>query len=132
LTFVGYLLSSWTPAFLWLASFGLVINWFGDSFDGTLARHRLAERARYGFFVDHVTDLFAQILIGTGLAVSSYVSFEAASMGLVTYLAIVIVALIRERVLGVFKITFMRFGPTEARLGLIALNTLLLFHVPLS
>src|SRR5687768_11536511 len=34
----------------------LVLNWFGDSLDGTLARVRHHERPRYGFYVDHVLD----------------------------------------------------------------------------
>src|SRR4029077_4045490 len=38
---------------LWVASAGLVINWFGDSLDGTLARFRKIERPRYGFFIDN-------------------------------------------------------------------------------
>jgi archaetidylinositol phosphate synthase len=130
LTFLGYLLSAWMPVFLWLASFGLAINWFGDSLDGTLARHRMMQRARYGFFVDHSTDLFAQILIGLGLAMSGFVRFEAASFALVAYLAALVVALLRERIQGVLKITIIRIGPTEVRCGLIAMNTLFFSYVP--
>ena len=34
----GYIRSPLNIQWLWLASFGLVVNWFGDSLDGTLAR----------------------------------------------------------------------------------------------
>lgn len=47
---VSYVLTNQNHAFLWLASLGLVINWFGDSLDGTLARYRKIERPQYGFF----------------------------------------------------------------------------------
>ena len=53
---LGYGLSQFHPAFLWLATLGFIINWFGDSLDGTLARIRHIERPKYGFYIDHVTD----------------------------------------------------------------------------
>jgi archaetidylinositol phosphate synthase len=33
-----------------LANAGLILNWFGDSLDGSLARMRRIERPKYGFF----------------------------------------------------------------------------------
>ena len=61
--------SSLSPDFLWLACLGLLINWFGDSLDGSLARYRKIERPAYGFFIDHTTDVVSQafIFIGLGL-----------------------------------------------------------------
>ncbi|MEL6929454.1 MAG: CDP-alcohol phosphatidyltransferase family protein [Cyanobacteria bacterium J06600_6] len=59
----AYLLANWTPGFLWLASLGLIINWFGDSLDGTMARYRQIERPKYGFFVDHTVDSLNEVLI---------------------------------------------------------------------
>ena len=35
----------------------LILNWFGDSLDGTVARVRNQQRPRYGYYVDHVIDL---------------------------------------------------------------------------
>ena len=58
---ISYAASWLSPNFLWLASAGLVINWFGDSLDGTLARYRKIERPRYGFFVDSTLDLLSQL-----------------------------------------------------------------------
>src|ERR1700754_4581489 len=46
-TFAGYALAAHEPGWLWLASAGLVVNWFGDSLDGNLARYRKIERPRY-------------------------------------------------------------------------------------
>ena len=51
---VGYMLSGININFLWLATFGFLVNWYGDSLDGTLARVRNAQRPLYGFFVDHM------------------------------------------------------------------------------
>ena len=52
----SYWLTQYNSAFLWLASFGFFLNWFGDSLDGTVARVRHTERPKYGFFVDHMID----------------------------------------------------------------------------
>jgi len=48
LALIGYGLSNYSPIFLWLASLGFILNWFGDSMDGTLARYRRVERPLYG------------------------------------------------------------------------------------
>src|SRR3954464_12940387 len=45
-------------AFGWLGGMGalLVVQWMGDSLDGTLVRVRKAERPRYGYYLDHLAD----------------------------------------------------------------------------
>ena len=53
----GYALSNLNLNWLWLASFGFVVNWFGDSLDGSLARVRNTQRKTYGFFIDHNVDV---------------------------------------------------------------------------
>ncbi len=60
--FLSYSLSNVHSGFLWLASLGFVINWFGDSLDGTLARYRRCERPKYGYFIDHTVDAFNEFL----------------------------------------------------------------------
>src|SRR5947207_7105120 len=69
---LAYDLSNRSPAWLWIASLGLVIHWFGDSLDGTLARTRHIERPRYGFYLDHLTDAYSTFAIGLGLGLSPY------------------------------------------------------------
>ena len=51
----GYILSSQSIHFLWLSSLGFIINWYGDSLDGTLARVRDMQRPIYGYYLDHIT-----------------------------------------------------------------------------
>ena len=55
-----------------LAVIALALNWFGDSLDGTLARYRRCQRPRYGYYVDHVIDLFGVTALLAGLAFSGY------------------------------------------------------------
>lgn len=113
--FAGYVLTNIDGAFLWLAILGFVINWYGDSLDGSLARYRKIERPKYGFFVDHTVDAFSQLLIFAGLGLSPYVSFEIASLALIGYLMVSIFVYVDTYVTGVFKISYGKFGPTEMR-----------------
>jgi phosphatidylglycerophosphate synthase len=125
--FAGYWLSNLTPRFLWLVVLGFILNWFGDSLDGTLARYRKIERPRYGFFVDHIVDAFSEVLVVIGLGLSPYIRLDIALLGLVGYLLVSVMVYIRTYIDGVFKISYGRLGPTEVRVILIALTLLMLF-----
>lgn len=124
---VCYGLSLWNRNFLWLASLGYVINWFGDSLDGTLARFRHIERPRYGFFIDHTTDAVSQMLVFLGLGLTPYVSFSVACLALIAYLMLSVLVYVRTCVEGEFKISYGKLGPTEIRVLAILLNTVMYF-----
>lgn len=137
--FVGALLcgiaygTSWlSPSFLLLASAGLIINWFGDSLDGTLARFRKIERPRYGFFIDNTTDLLSQICIFFGLGASPYMRFDVACLGLAGYYIVSFFNLIKAIDNHVIIVGFYGVGPTEIRLGFICYNIFVLTIGPLS
>ncbi len=115
-TFAGYGLTRLDKNYLWLASLGFFINWFGDSLDGTLARYRHIERPRYGFFIDHVMDCFTEVLIFLGLGLSPYVRFDLACLALIGYLVLSNLVFIYTCVTGEFKISYGKLGPTEDRL----------------
>jgi phosphatidylglycerophosphate synthase len=127
ITFAGYWASSSAAAFLWLASLGLVVNWFGDSLDGTLARHRKIERPKFGFFIDHTMDAISETLIVFGLGLSPFVSFEVAAVALIGYLLMSVLVYVRTYVTGEFRISYGRFGPTEVRVIIILFNAVLFF-----
>jgi phosphatidylglycerophosphate synthase len=128
----GYALTNVNGAFVWLASIGFVINWFGDSLDGTLARHRKIERPKYGFFVDHTVDAFSYLLVFGGLGLSIYVSFNVALLALVGYLLMSVLVYVDTYVSGRFKISYGRFGPTELRAIAVICNVLFfVFGVPM-
>lgn len=124
---VSLWLTTYDKNFLWLASFGILLNWFGDSLDGSLARHRHIERPRYGFFIDHVTDTVSEILVFVGLGLSPYVDFRIALIGLICYLNISILVYLIMVTKGVFQISLWKIGPTEIRMIAILANVFIYF-----
>ncbi|MDW7753908.1 MAG: CDP-alcohol phosphatidyltransferase family protein [Brevefilum sp.] len=126
LIFISYALTNVSEYFLILASFGFVLNWFGDSLDGTLARYRHIERPRFGFLIDHFVDAISTVLIFIGLGISPYVDITVASMGVIAYLLVSIMVYLITYVTGVFNITSAKIGPTEIRVLAILSNTVML------
>ncbi|MBE0699816.1 MAG: CDP-alcohol phosphatidyltransferase family protein [Anaerolineaceae bacterium] len=127
LIFISYALTYYDRRFLWLASVGFIIQWFGDSLDGTLARYRKIERPRYGFFVDHIIDSISEVLIFIGLGLSPFLRFDIALIALVSYLLATIYVYLTTYVNGVFRISYGGVGPTEMRLIAIGTNSVVFF-----
>ncbi len=113
--FAGLRFSS-SAAYIVVAA--LVVNWLGDSLDGTVARVRHLERPRYGYYVDHVVDLAGTGLLLAGLAASGRMHPAIALGVLVAYLLAAGESYLATHALGVFKISFAGFGPTELRIVL--------------
>jgi archaetidylinositol phosphate synthase len=124
----SYFLSRWHPIGLLLATVCLALNWFGDSLDGTLARVRNQQRPRYGFYVDHMVDSFGALFLMSGLAASSYVDWRIAMGMLVAFLLLSIESYLASYTLGIFRLSFAKFGPTEIRILLAVGNTVLWFR----
>jgi archaetidylinositol phosphate synthase len=113
---------------LWLVNFFLVLNWLGDSLDGTLARVRDQQRPRYGFYVDHISDTFGAMALMTGLAISGYVHWQIAAGLLVGFYALSIESFLATYTMGHFHISHGIFGPTEIRILLMIGNVALMVN----
>lgn len=127
----AYVLSNGNEAWLWAASVLLVVHWLGDSLDGTLARVRRIERPRYGYYLDHLVDALATAVIGLGLGLSPYMLLAVGLAIVVAYLILSINTYLETHAFGVFALGYGGIGPTEVRLVLIGLNTLLALRVGL-
>lgn len=96
----------------------LAANWFGDSLDGTVARVRGHQRPRYGFYVDHVIDLAGSTLLLAGLACSGLMNPILVMALLAAYLLVSGESYLATHAAGVFRMSFLGFGPTELRIVL--------------
>ena len=121
----AYALSGNGPGWLLAVCGLLIVHWLGDSLDGTLARVRRIERPTYGYYVDHLADAIATAAIGIGLGLSPYLSLATGMLLVVAYLVLSINTYLETHAFGVFSLGYGRLGPTEARLGLMALTSLL-------
>lgn len=123
-----YAASKQNPLMLHLVNVCIFINWFGDSLDGTLARYRNRQRPRYGFYVDHIIDMFGAVFLIGGLALSGYMSERVASAVLIAFFMLAINSYLAAYSLGVFKLSQWKMGPTEMRLLLMIGNVFLIYH----
>ena len=117
------------PAALWGVVVLLVVNWFGDSLDGTVARVRRQERPRYGFYIDHVLDAVGLLFIIGGLMLGGFMSPGIGAAFLVAYYLLTNEIALATHTVGTFRISYWRFGPTELRI-LLAAGTIQLLRSP--
>lgn len=127
----GYILSDTDIRWLWLSSAGLVLHWFGDSMDGTLARVRDCQRPVYGFYLDHTLDVVTEMIMFVGIGLSSLVRLDLSLAFFVLYLAMTLNVTLNSYLKSEFRLTYFRLGPTEFRLIIIVVNTLLIYCRPL-
>jgi len=123
----AYARSADAPAWLWIVNLALVVNWLGDSLDGTVARVREVERPRYGFYVDHLVDGVGITMLLLGLACSGLASPALAMALLVAYLLLQLHIALATCATGTFTMAMGGIGGTELRLLLILVNGLVGF-----
>lgn len=109
----------------------LALNWFGDSMDGTLARVRRQQRPRYGFYVDHMVDMFGAVALMCGLGLSGFLHWQVGVAMLVAFLLLSGESYLATYTLARFELSQGIFGPTEIRI-LLVIGNLALLHSPYS
>jgi phosphatidylglycerophosphate synthase len=126
---VSFYLAKYDARALFAVIVCLAINWFGDSLDGTLARYRQQQRPRYGFYVDHVVDAFGALCLISGMGLSGYMTGTIAMALLIAYFLLSIEIYLATYTIGVFKLSYGWWGPTELRV-MLAIGNLVLFFRP--
>lgn len=111
----GFVLCSKNINWLWLSIAGFVVNWYGDSLDGTLARVRNTQRPLYGYYLDHTVDCFNEAFMFLGLGLSYLMRLDIALMILIVYLFLTVNVSVNAHLKSEFKLTYGKLGPTEFR-----------------
>lgn len=124
-----FALARYDRRFLLCATVFLALNWLGDSLDGTLARVRHIERPRYGFYVDHMADVFGSVALMLGLGCSGLLHWHVAVAMLLAFLVLAAESFLATYTLSRFQLSQGLFGPTEIRIVL-AIGTLELLRSP--
>lgn len=128
---LSYALSRYHRRTLLVAILCLALNWFGDSMDGTLARVRCQLRPRYGFYVDHLVDIFGSVALMSGLGCSGFLHWQTAIAMLIAFLLLSSESYLATYTLSEFQLSQGIFGPTEIRI-LLVIGTLALLRSPFS
>jgi phosphatidylglycerophosphate synthase len=126
---IFYALSRFNRYALLLVIVCIALNWLGDSLDGTLARVRNQQRPRYGFYVDHMVDIFGAVALMCGLACSGFLHWQIAIAMLVAFLILSSESYLATYTLSCFELSQGIFGPTEVRI-LLVIGNLALLHNP--
>lgn len=139
LTMVTLLWSAGTVLFGWLArdnrawlhamSVMVFGQWLTDSLDGSLGKYRKQGLVKWGFYMDHLLDfLFAgSIVIAYSFLVEAkWLEFLFLILLLITC-ATMAVSFLSFAATNQFQIAYYGIGPTEIRIGYIALNTFVVF-----
>lgn len=126
----GYVLTHYSIWWLMFSNVGLVLHWYGDSLDGTLARVRNQERERYGYFIDHICDVWTIFMISLAMGASPLLQMESALFAALAYclmnVYVHIVAYTRQK----FLLSHGKMGPTEFRIAFIIVNCTAIYWNP--
>ena len=119
-----YHLAKYNRYFLFVVSFFILLVWFGDSLDGSLARFRKRERPKYGYYIDHLLDFVTVFIIYFGF-IAYGIGVIPASLVLAAYSLLFCHSIVLCSINKELTISFGKISPTEIRILLIIINLLL-------
>ncbi|RBP17162.1 phosphatidylglycerophosphate synthase [Roseiarcus fermentans] len=106
--------------FAYVAILGLLLNWFGDSLDGSLARMRGLARPAYGFYLDQFADVASHFLLLFGLGLSPFMHLSPALMALLGSMLLMFYDLLQLPFSRTHQLAYFGWGPTELRIVIAA------------
>ena len=127
----GYLAAALDIRWLWGVSLMIAFQYVTDHFDGKVGKYRNTGLVKWGFYMDHLLDyvFLCSVLAAYGLLVP-----DGARLHLFAVLAVfggfMVNSFLAFAATAKFKISVLRLGPTEFRLALVAINTLVILYGP--
>ncbi|MCX7049750.1 MAG: hypothetical protein NTX50_30245 [Candidatus Sumerlaeota bacterium] len=115
---------------LWGSSAMLFLQWFTDSFDGSLGRYRNAGLIRWGYCMDHFLDFIFMSCIFVGylfLFMGDFLALLGLIALMIIYQAMMVNSWLTFAATNEFKITYLGVGPTEVRLFFAIINTIIIY-----
>lgn len=111
---------------LWGVSAMITMQWVTDHYDGKIGKYRGTGLVRWGYYMDHLLDylFLCSIIIGYSFILPERSRFQILIM-LAIFAAYEFSTFLAFAATDKLKISYLKFGPTEFRLGLIVINGLL-------
>ena len=125
------LLFSWFAArdLRWLCGVSVMIGlqYVTDHYDGKIGKYRGTGLVRWGYYMDHLLDylFLCSIIVGYSFILPEKSRFQILIM-LAIFAGYEVSTFLAFSATDRLKISYLKFGPTEFRLALIVINTLLI------
>ncbi|HSE21645.1 MAG TPA: CDP-alcohol phosphatidyltransferase family protein [Pyrinomonadaceae bacterium] len=123
--FFSYLAAS-NLRWLWLVSLMVFMQYVTDHYDGKIGKYRGTGLVRWGYYMDHFLDyiFLCSVIVGYSLILPERSRYQVLIM-LAIFAGYEVSTFLAFAATDRLKIAYLKFGPTEFRLGLIIINALL-------
>ena len=113
---------------LWGVSLMIFLQWVTDHFDGKVGKLRDTGLVRWGFYMDHLLDylFLCSVLVAYALFLPERAALQVLCV-LAVFGGFMVNSFLDLSARGKFRITFLKLGPTEFRLALVVINTLVVY-----
>jgi archaetidylinositol phosphate synthase len=111
---------------LWGVSAMVFMQYVTDHYDGKVGKYRGTGLVRWGYYMDHLLDYFflCSVIIGYSFILPERSRYQVLIM-LAIFSGYEVSTFLAFAATDRFKISYLRFGPTEFRLAIIIINALL-------
>jgi phosphatidylglycerophosphate synthase len=114
---------------LWGSSAMIALQWATDFFDGKVGKHRGTGLVKWGFYMDHLLDfVFLCAVLGAYAFVLPASAHWSLFLVLAVFGGLMVNSFLAFAATGRFHISHGKLGPTEFRLALVIINSLLVFY----
>jgi len=120
----GYL-SQYNIHWLWGTSVMIIMQYLSDLFDGAVGRMRNTGLIKWGYYTDHFLDYIFMCCLLIGYSFFIPDRWGILFFIMMIYGAFMVNSFISFAATNRFEISYLGFGPTEARIGFIVVNTLI-------
>jgi archaetidylinositol phosphate synthase len=111
---------------LWGVSAMIALQWVTDHYDGKIGKYRGTGLVRWGYYMDHFLDylFLCSVIVGYAFILPERSRYQILIM-LAIFAGYEMSTFLAFAATDRFKISFLKFGPTEFRVALIVINALL-------
>jgi phosphatidylglycerophosphate synthase len=112
---------------LWAVSLMIFLQYVTDHYDGKVGQYRQTGLVRWGYYMDHLLDYFflCSVIIGYAFILPEKSRYQVLFL-LAIFGAFAVSAFLGFSATDRLKISYLKLGPTEFRVALIVINSLLI------